>query len=73
MLELIESLVIAQTVPKLQKRAHLTKANARLEIVRIKLRMYIELELANQTRLFQSTAMTNDVGRMLGGWIKSLS
>lgn len=72
-LQLIEQLVMAQNAPKLQKRTYLTQANAQLELVRIKVRLYIELELANQTRLFQTSAMCNDIGRMLGGWIKSLS
>ena len=69
---LIEQLVLAQNAPKLQKRSHLLRANAELEIVRMKLRLYIELEIANQTRLFQTTAMCTDIGRMLGGWLKSL-
>lgn len=71
-LSLIEQLVLGQNAPKLQKRAHLAEANAQLEILRIKVRLYIELELANQTRLFQTSAMCNEVGRMLGGWIKSI-
>lgn len=71
-LELIELLVMAQNAPKLHKRAYLLRANTKLEIIRIKNRLYIELDLANQTRLFQASAMCNDIGRMLGGWIKSV-
>src|SRR5205814_7186827 len=63
MLTLIEQLILAQNALKLQKRSHLSLANAQLELLRVKLRLYIELELANETRLFQSTAMTNDIGR----------
>ena len=69
--ELIKQLVLAQNAPKLQKRTYLLQANTELELVRVKVRLYIELELANQTRLFQTSAICNDVGRMLGGWIKS--
>lgn len=72
-LEFTEQLVMAQNAPKLRKQAYLQKASALLEIIRMKLRLYIELELANQTRLFQATASTNNIGRMLGGWIKSVS
>jgi hypothetical protein len=71
-LELIEKLVLGQNAPRLQKRTYLLLASAQLEIVRVKIRLYVELELGNQTRLFQSSAMCNDIGRMLGGWIKSL-
>jgi hypothetical protein len=69
--DLIKQLVLAQNAPKLQKRAHLMLANAELELVRIKIRLYLELKLANETRLFQTGALCNDIGRMLGGWIKS--
>jgi len=69
---LIKQLVMAQNAPKLQKRNYLLQASAELELIRIKIRLYIELELANETRLFQSSAMCNDIGRMLGGWIKSI-
>ena len=72
-LELIEHLITAQNAPKLQKRIYLVQANTKLEIVRIKIRLYIELDLANQTRLFQTSAICNDIGRMLGGWIKSVA
>lgn len=68
---LIEQLVMAQNAPKLQKHAYLLQASAQLELIRVKIRLYIELELANETRLFQSSAMCNDIGLMLGGWIKS--
>jgi hypothetical protein len=72
-LDLIEQLVTAQNAPKLQKRTYLIQANTKLEIVRIKIRLYIELDLANQTRLFQTSAICNDIGRMLGGWTKSVA
>ena len=72
LLNLIEQLCMAQHAPKLHKRSYLMKANAQLDILRLKLRLCLELELANETRLFQSQAICTDVGRMLGGWLKSV-
>lgn len=72
LLTLIEQLCLAQTAPKLHKRAYLQRASAHLDILRLKLRLCLELGAANETRLFQSQAITQDVGRMLGGWIKSI-
>jgi hypothetical protein len=71
-LEIIRHLTKAQLAPKTMKRTYLLDAGAELEVLRIKLRLYVDLELANQTRVFQSTAMAGDIGRMLGGWLKSL-
>lgn len=71
LLNLIEQLCIAQSAPKLHKRTHLQRASAQLEILRMKLRLCLELKVANETRLFQSQAICSDIGRMLGGWLKS--
>lgn len=72
LLTLIEQLCLAQAAPKLHKRTYLQRANAQLDILRLKLRLCLELKLANETRLFQSQAMCQDIGRMLGGWMKSV-
>lgn len=65
-------LVMAKHAPKSMKTAYLLKAIARLEIARLKLRLFLELALANETKIFQIQAMLEETGRMLGGWIKSL-
>jgi hypothetical protein len=72
LLTIIEQLCLAQTAPKLHKSVYLQRASANLDILRLKLRLCLELELANETRLFQSQAMCQDIGRMLGGWLKSV-
>ncbi|OVE79197.1 hypothetical protein BVY00_01055 [bacterium G20] len=71
-LNLIEQLCLAQTAPKLHKRAYLQRASAQLDILRLKLRLCLELKVANETRLFQYQAICSDIGRMLGGWLKSI-
>jgi len=42
------------------------------EVSRLKLRLFLELKLANETKILQTQAQTEEIGRMLGGWIKSL-
>ncbi|MFH0927950.1 MAG: four helix bundle protein [bacterium] len=71
-LNLIEQLIMAKNAPKQLKTAYLLKAQSQLELSTLKLRLLLELRLANETRIFQLQAKLTEVGRMLGGWLKSL-
>jgi len=68
----MEWLVMAKSAPKPLKAGYLTKANSNLEVVRLKLRLFLELGLVSETRIFQLQTKLDEAGRMLGGWIKSL-
>jgi len=70
-LSLLELLFMSQHAPKPHKGAYLLKAQAQLDTLRLKLRLYMELKLANETKVFQLQADLQEVGRMLGGWLKS--
>jgi hypothetical protein len=70
-LTLTENLIMAKNAPKSHKAAYLIKAQAQLEITTLKYRLLLELELANETKLFQIQAKTAEIGRMLGGWLKA--
>lgn len=72
-LELLELLLNASSAPKVHKGVYLLKAQAKLEVLRLRLRLYLELRLANETKLFQIQADLQEAGRMLGGWLKSVS
>lgn len=71
-LDLIEQLVMAKSAPKPLKAGYLIKADSKLEMTRLKLRLILELGLTNETRIFQLQARLEEIGRMLGGWLKSL-
>lgn len=70
-LELLEELIMAKNAPKALKASYLIKALAQQEVATFKLRLYLELKLANETKIFQSQANLQDIGRMAGGWLKS--
>ncbi len=72
-LDLLEYLIAAKNAPKPMKGPYLIKANTSLEIIRLKLRLFLELKLANETRIFQVQNQFEEIGRMLGGWLKSLN
>jgi len=68
----LESLVLAKFAPKPIKASHLIHTIAQIETLRFKLRLYIELSLANETKVFQMQAMVQEMGRMATGWRKSV-
>lgn len=70
-LELLRQLIAAKHAPKSRKSLYLLKAQSELELLRFKLRLYLELSLANETRIMQLQSQILEIGRMLGGWLKS--
>jgi hypothetical protein len=70
-LDLLENLIMAKNAPKPLKAGYLIKAGAKLETATLKLRLLLELKLANETKIFQIQAQMEEIGRMLGGWKKS--
>jgi len=71
-LDCMENLIMAKNAPKPLKAGYLLKADSKLEVARLKLRLFLEFKLSNETRIFQLQAKLEEVGRMLGGWLKSL-
>jgi len=71
-LECLGNLIMAKNAPKPTKASYLIKASAHLEIMTLKLRLFLELKIANETKIFQAQAKIREIGKMLGGWIKSL-
>ena len=63
---------MAKHAPKTTKVTYLIRANATLEITRLKFRLFLELKLANETSIFQIQAILAEIWRMLGGWLKSV-
>jgi len=70
-IELVQNLVMAKNAPKQLKGSYLIKASASLEVLKMKLRLYIEFSLVNETRVFQLQNKIMEIGKMLGGWLKS--
>lgn len=63
---------MTKNAPKPLKIGYLIKAGAKLETATLKLRLLLELKLCNETKVFQVQAQLEEIGRMLGGWMKSL-
>lgn len=71
-LGLLELLVMAKHAPTAQKGMYLIKASAQAEIIQFQLRLLLTQKLANETTLHQLQAKVLEIGRMLGGWRKSV-
>jgi len=71
-LSLLQELVMAKNAPKPLKQSYLIRSTALLEISVLKLRLFLELGIANETKIFQTQKKLGEIGRMLGGWKKSL-
>lgn len=71
-LDCLGELIMAKNAPKPMKAAYLLRASGLQEITILKLRLCLELKLANETKIFQAQALTLEIGRMLGGWLKSV-
>ncbi|KKQ72373.1 MAG: hypothetical protein US94_C0045G0002 [Berkelbacteria bacterium GW2011_GWB1_38_5] len=71
-LDLLKELIMAKNAPKPLKSSYLIRAGSHLEIATLKLRLFLELEIANETKVFQIQSKLSETGRMLGGWLKSL-
>lgn len=71
-LDVLELLIMAKYAPVAHKGAYLIRASARLELVQLHLRILLTQKLANETTLHQLQAKTLEIGRMLGGWRKSI-
>ena len=71
-LAMLELLIMAKYAPAPQKGPYLIKASARAEIIQFQFRILLNQNLANETTLHQLQAKNAEIGRMLGGWRKSI-
>jgi len=70
--DLLELLVETYYSPRPQKPALLAKVNITLETLRYYVRLLYELGYYNSTTYGQLAERINELGKMCGGWLKSL-
>ncbi len=71
--ELLEMLIEAYYSPKSQKKAILRKVNIKIEKIRYYLRLCYELGYYGSRKHHYLLEKLNEIGRMTGGWLKSVS
>lgn len=67
-LDIVEDLIEARYTR--DKQVHLRRANLRLEKIRVLLRLSNKLQFLDHKRYEYAMKHINEVGKMLGGWLK---
>lgn len=70
--DLLELYIEAYYLPGGQKKALLFRANISLEKLRHYFRLCYELGLIHSNKYKEFAFQTNEIGKMTGGWLKSL-
>ncbi len=70
-LEILEGILLASQLRKPQKVAPLEQVSAKLNVLRVFLRLAKDLKIMDLKKYGLLEEMVDEIGRMLGGWIKS--
>jgi hypothetical protein len=70
--DLLERIIEAYYAPRQERKVLLQKVNIKIEIIRHFFRLGFEWGLYSSTQLKEFSTRLDEIGRMTGGWIKSL-
>ena len=71
-LEIIEGILAASEAPKLEKLPILKKVSVTLNLLRVFFRLAKDSKVIDTKKYMILEEMIDEIGRMLGGWIKSV-
>lgn len=71
-IEIIEILLGASFLPKQEKLPLIKKANNKFEALKVFIRLLKELNIIDQKKYIILQSIIQEIGKMFGGWIKSL-
>lgn len=71
-LEILEALIIASQLAKTEKSLPLDKASLKLSCLRVFTRLMKDTKVIDKKKYITIETMVDEIGRMLGGWIKSV-
>ncbi|MBU2101153.1 four helix bundle protein [Patescibacteria group bacterium] len=70
-LDIIEGILLASGIPKDKKSAVLEEVSRKLNLLRILLRLAYDVKSIDNKKYIHLQSTVDEIGRMLGGWIKS--
>ena len=70
-LDILENILLASQTYKMEKMPMLEKASLKLNFLRVFLRLMKEVKTIDNKKYATLQESIDEVGRMLGGWIKS--
>ena len=71
LLELLEAIILASTLPKEEKLPVLQKASVKLDVIKVLFRLGKDIKILDTKKYVALEAPLQEIGRMLGGWIKT--
>ena len=72
-LEVIENIIKAGYSNKVEKEIFLRRTSAKLDLLKFFLQLVWEIKALENKKYISLSEKLDEVGRMLGGWIKSLN
>ncbi len=71
-LDVLEQILLASQVSKSKKLPHLERVSAKLNMLRLFLRLAKDTKVLDIKKCLQLQEIVDEIGRMLGGWMKSV-
>ena len=71
-LSLLEEIVTIEQVPPVLKDQSLIRASVKLQVLKLLVRLTMEKKLIKPTVYFSLSSLMIEIGKMIGGWRKSL-
>ncbi len=73
LLDLLEAIIQASQTSKTDKLPILQKASIKLDQMKVFVRLYKDLKILDSKKYLSLESNLQEIGKMLGGWIKSTS
>ena len=71
LLDLIEAIVLSSNLPKQEKLPILRQASTKIDLLRVLFKLGKDLKIIENKKYVQFESSVSEVGKMLGGWIKT--
>lgn len=71
-LALLRSIIIATRSDKMTRRDYLVAGNADLDVLKLLIRLAVNTQSLDQKKYLLLETQLQEIGRMLGGWLRSL-
>lgn len=71
-IDVLEALLRTGYLPQEKRPDHLIQVSAQVDILRVFLRLSFDIKAINQKKYIALQEALDEIGRMLGGWMKSL-
>lgn len=72
-LEILEAVVLASSLPKQEKLPILKKASLKVDLLRSLFTLGKDLKIIENKKYMVLEKLLSEIGRMFGGWIKTMS